>query len=143
MNLNVNEAQQKLEKLNGEIYSVLKSLGRYCDNVIYDSNDIDEKFLRDQFYFLSNKLEDVHGKIDYFSKSIVGQGFLKLNDSKRYALPSGDYLNSGSVCELLYTDNENEQYWVYTSIEHSGNDYYATALGKDHSINGMMARIRG
>lgn len=141
MSVSVNEAFQKLVKLNNDISSFLNSVGDYCDNVEYDLNNLDEKFLRNQLYIISDTLDDVQRKVDYLSKPVREQGFLSHNSDKRYELPSGDYFTSGSSCEILYSDGE-EQEWICTSIEHNGDDYYATALGKDKSINGLMARVR-
>lgn len=141
MSVHVNEAFKKLVKLNNDISSFLNSVGDYCDNVEYDSNNLDEKFLRDQLYTISDKLDDVQRKIDYLSRPVREQGFLSHNSDRRYELPNGYYFTSGSSCEILYL-NEEEQEWVFTSIEHNGDDYYATALGRDKSINGLMARVR-
>src|SRR5690606_17183791 len=107
----------------------------------FDQDNLDEQFMKNQFHSLADKLEDIKWKFDYLMKPVVEQGFLKLNEDGRYELPSGHYFTSGSTCELLVTDSYNEQYWIYTSIEHSG-DYYATVLGKEKSLNGLMARIR-
>lgn len=139
--MNVFETMRKIQKLNNELESILKSVGDYCDNVDYNRADPEESFFHDQLMFLTGCLEEVQNRLDYLNKPVAAQGFLKHNDHKRYTLPTGDYLTSGSVCELLVTD-EDGQRWTYTIIDHDGTDYYATALGKNVSINGMMARIR-
>lgn len=139
--MNVFKTMCKIQKLNNELESILKSVGDYCDNVDYNHADPEESFFHDQLVFLTSRLEEVQNRLDYLNKPVVAQGFLKHNDHKRYSLPTGDYLTSGSVCELLVTD-EDGQRWVYTRIEHNGTDYYAGALGKDVSLNGMIVRIR-
>lgn len=141
MSINVNEALQQLVKLNNDITAFLSKVGDYCDNVVYDSNNLDEKYLRDQLYVISDKLDDVQRKVDYLSKPVREQGFLSHNRDRRYELPSGDYFTSGSSCEILHSDDEGQE-WVFTTIEHNGDDYYATALGREKSINGLMARVR-
>ena len=138
---NVFETIREIQKLNKELESILKSVGDYCENVEYNSADPEESFLHNQLIFMTGHLEEVQHRLDYLNKPIAAQGFLKHNDLKRYTLPTGDYLTSSSVCELLVTDGYGQR-WVFTDIEHNGDDYYATALGKDVSINGMMARIR-
>ena len=142
MTIRIDEARRKLEKLNEEIESVLKSIGDNCDDIEYDSNDLDDAYLFTQFQYLTKYLVNANSLMDYLSKPIIEQGFLKHNQHKRYELPSGNYLTSGSECEILYTD-EDEQEWLYTIIDHNGEDYYAFALGENVSLNGMMARIRG
>jgi Domain of unknown function (DUF5348) len=135
------EARKEFEKVSSQIDSLLYLLGDDCNNVRYEQNNLDEQFMKSQFYSIADKLEDIKEKIDYLMKPVVEQGFLKLNEGGRYELPSGHYFTSGSTCELLVTDRDNEQYWIHTSIEHSS-DYYATVLGEEKSLNGMMARIR-
>lgn len=142
MSVKVNEVINNLQKFDREIESILKTVGgSYCDYIEYDHEDLEERFLRDEVCKIVENLENAKDKISYLNKSVVTQGFLSLNDQKRYEFPNGEYLASGSVCELLVTEKY-DQYWVYTSIEHNGDDYYSTVLGKDVSINGMMARIR-
>lgn len=141
MTIDIQEAKRKFGKLNYEIESVLRNIGSYCDNVDYNHDDLDESFLKSQFSSVIDDLENVNRKLNYLSKKVVDQGFLKHNEAKRYQLPNGYYLTSGDECEILVTDDD-EQYWIYTTIEHNDEDYYATALGKNVSIKGMMARIR-
>lgn len=141
MDISINEAMKQLKKLDSELKSVLRNFGEYCDNVTFDSNDSDENFMHDQFYIIVDKLDAVHKNIAYLSKPVTDQGFIKHNSLKRYELPSGHYFQSGSVCEILVS-SRGTQKWIYTSIEHNGEDYYATALGQDTSINGMMVRAR-
>lgn len=142
MSIKVNDVIAKLQRVDSEIESILKTVGgEYCDEVEYDYENPEERFLYNELYFIVDNLEKVREKISYLSKPIVAQGFLAHNDLKRYELPNGKYLASGSVCELLVTEMDGQR-WVYTLIEHNGDDYYSTALGKDVSINGMMARVR-
>lgn len=141
MSVHVNEAFKKLERLNSEIESFLKTVGDYCDDVEYDQHNLDEKFLRDELYGISDKLDDVKRKVNYLSKPVREQGFLSHNSDGRYELPSGEYFTSGSSCEILNTDGD-EQEWLFTAIEHNGEDYYAVRLGRNVSINGLMARVR-
>lgn len=141
--MSVEEALKEFQKLNRQITQLLNLLGYECDNVVYDREDLDEEFLRSQIYYLSNKLGDIKNRVEYLSKPIKEQGFISKNSLGRYELPSGYYFTSGSICEILWNDDRNdEQYWLYTTIEHNGTDYYATALGKQVSIDGMMVRIR-
>ncbi|RKJ32366.1 hypothetical protein D7X33_39645, partial [Butyricicoccus sp. 1XD8-22] len=100
----------------------------------------DETFLRSQYYFLADKLDDIKRRLDYLSKPIIDQGYLRKNNRGRFELPSGREFTSGSTCEILYTD-EDEQYWIVTTIQHRY-DYYAAALGVEKSIDGMMVRVR-
>ncbi|MFD2658517.1 DUF5348 domain-containing protein [Gracilibacillus thailandensis] len=144
-NITTKEAMQELDNLNHEIkrYFNKVDIELDCENISFDSNNPDDYFMRNEIRSISDKLDDIHRKLNYLSKPISDQGYIRRNSSGRYELPSGDYFTSGSACEILYTDDiDNEQYWIYTRIEHNGEDYFATALGRDISINGMMVRVR-
>lgn len=139
--ISLDKATDEFQKIRSSIKNLLYKLGYECENIRYNHDDLDQDFLASQYYYLADKLDDVERRLSYLSKPIIDQGYIRHNQDGRYELPSGEYFTSGSVCEILQTRND-EQYWVYTSIEHNGDDYYATALGKDVSINGMMVRIR-
>jgi hypothetical protein len=142
--ISIEEASKEFQKLKNQIKDLMNKLGDECDNIEFIEGDLDQEFMKGQYRFLLYKLEEVYRRLKYLSYPVTEQGFIKHNHQKRYALPSGTYLTSGSVCEILVNDEEyGEQYWVYTTIEHNGEDYYATALGRDVSINGMMVRVRG
>jgi hypothetical protein len=139
--ISISEVKGEFEKLNNQIKQLMQKLGYDGENIVYDRNDIDEEFFRSQYIILLHKLEEVQRRIQYLSKPIVEQGFIQHNSSGRYELPSGRYFTSGSVCEILQ-ESDGEQYWLYTTIEHNGEDYYATALGRNVSINGKLVRVR-
>lgn len=107
---------------------------------MYNRNNPDEAFIRSQYYDIADKLSDIEHHLSYLNKPVSEEGVLHHNNDGRYELPSGEYFTSGSGCEILVEDEES--YWVYTSIEHNEEDYYAKALGRDVSIGGMVARIR-
>lgn len=141
--INLQEAKQLFDKMQNQIFDLLYKLGDECDNIRIEKENLDQEFIKSQYRILVEKLDDVYRTLTYLSKPVTEQGFIKHNSEGRYALPSGDYFTSGSTCEILYNDERcHEQYWIYTSIEHNGEDYYATALGKKISIDGMMVRVR-
>lgn len=141
ISISLDEATNEFQKIRTSIKNLLYKLGYECENIRYNHDDLDEAFMKNQYYQLADKLDDIERRLDYLSKPVRDQGYIRQNNAGRYELPSGDYLTSGSVCEILINE-ESEQYWVLTSIEHNGDDYYSTTLGKDVSIDGMMVRIR-
>lgn len=143
MDLSLAEASKEFSKLKSNIRDLLYKMGDDCDNLRVNREDLDQEFMRDQYRILTESLDDIYYRLEYLTKSVVEQGYIKHNDAKRYTLPSGMYFTTGSTLEILYKDTKyDEQYWLYTSIEHKGSDYYAKALGPDVSINGMLVRIR-
>ena len=127
--------------MNDQIQRILYKTGYEFDNVLYNHNNLDEAFMRSQYSGIADKLSDIERLISHLNKPVSEEGVLRHNNAGRYELPSGEYFTSGSGCEIL-VEEDGESYWVYTSIEHNGEDYYATALGRDVSIGGMVARIR-
>lgn len=141
--ITLEEAKREFDKLNGSIRDLLYKMGDDAENIQSDRDDLDQEFYRSEYRSIFSKLEDIYSDIKYLSNPVTEQGYISHNSSGRYELPSGTYFTSGSSCEILYNDTRhNEQYWVATAIEHNGEDYYAVALGRDTSINGMMVRIR-
>lgn len=142
-NISLEETKKEFGKIQRALERLLYIMGDDGENIEYEKEDLDQEFLRTQFCSLTDQLDDIYRRLNYLSKEVIEQGYIRHNESKRYELPSGTYFTSGSTCEILFNNEKyGEQYWVYTSIEHNGNDYYAKALGKDVSINGMMVRVR-
>lgn len=144
MEISINDFKKNIVRLNDEINRYLREFGDSGEKVSHDPDDLDEVFLFEQLYHIMEDLYEVQYKLEYILKPVIEQGYIKHNSLGRYELPSGHYFTSGSRCEILYTNKDTgEQYWVITTIEHNGEDYYARALGKDKDINGMLVRIRG
>lgn len=141
VDVDLQEVEKDLNRLNEQIQRFLYKTGYEFDNVLYNRNDLDETFIRSQYYTIADKLNDIGCLLSYLNKPINSEGTLRLNNDGRYELPNGEYINSGSICEIL-TYDDGEPYWVHTRIEHNGEDYYAKELGRDVSIDGMKARIR-
>lgn len=137
------DATNEFNKLHDRIRDLFYKLGDECQKVEVDHENLDEVFMKEQYSAIAYKLDEIRRDITYLSGEIVGQGFIKHNSDGRYELPNGQYLTSGSPCEILVNDDiDNSQYWVRTRIEHNGEDYYAVALGREQNINGMMVRVR-
>lgn len=141
--ISLNDTKSMYNNLNGEIKQLINILGYECENIQFDRNNLDEMFYKDQYHRLAEKLEEIENRLSYLQKPVLEEGYIRQNESGRYELPSGTYLTSGNVCEILVNDIKlNEKHWQYTTIEHNGKDYYAVSLGKDININGMLIRIR-
>lgn len=141
--VNVNDALKQLNALNVQIEKVVRSFGYESEDIEYDYNDLDQSFYCDEIRQIANTLDQINKDIAYLAKPVVDKGIIHHNSSGRYELPSGEYFASGSMCEILHYNNFYEKEgWCLTRIEHNGSDYYATALGKDVSIDGKEVRIR-
>ena len=139
--MDLEECRLQLSKINREIGSLLKEIDFDESNIECDYSNLDQTFIRDQYCFIVSKLMDAYYRMEYLAKPVRNQGFIRHNADGRYELPSGEYFTSGDVCEIL-GEKFGEQAWFYTAIEHNGEDYYATSLGRNVSIAGKMVRIR-
>lgn len=143
--ISLEDTQKEFGKLKRQLHDLLYRLGDDGENIT-SSRNVDERFLIRQYRMLTEKLDDIHRKLEYLSKEVISEGPIFHNSAGRYEMLNGDYFSSGSRIELLVKDddeNEDERtYWVLTTIEHNGDDYYAVALGRETSINGMTARLR-
>lgn len=134
------DTQKEFEKLKRQLHDLLYRLGDDGGNIA-SSRDLDERFLIGQYRGLAENLDDIHRKLEYLSKDVISEGPIFHNSAGRYEMLNGDYFTSGSRIELLVEDDDEDEdertYWVLTTIEHNGDDYYAVALGREASINGM------
>ncbi|GFI45170.1 hypothetical protein IMSAGC019_00480 [Lachnospiraceae bacterium] len=88
------------------------------------------------------KLSDVERRIAYLSRPVKETSRLHKNGSGRYETKSGHYYTSGSGIEVLIKDDYREvPYWVWTSVEHDGRDYYLVGH-KDIRMDGLTVRVR-
>lgn len=142
--IDLDSVNNELNEFKRHIDHLLYKLGDDCDNLSYDSENIDDSFIADQIRRIEDGINDVKRDIDYLSRPVIERGILMHNSSGRYELPSGIYFTTGSTVEIMYRHpRNNEREWIKTTILHNGEDYYAESLGKDVSIDGMVARIRG
>lgn len=143
--ISLTDTKKEFHQLKGHIRELLYRLGDEGENIASSLNP-DERFLARQYSSLTDKLDDIQRRLEYLDKEIVTEGPIFHNSAGRYELLNGDYFTSGSTIEILvkpiYEDEEDSSYWVLTTIEHNGDDYYAVALGRETSINGMTVRLR-
>ena len=141
--ISLEDTQKEFGKLKRQLHDLLYRLGDDGENIA-SSRDLDERFLIGQYRGLAEKLDDIHRKLEYLSKDVISEGPIFHNSAGRYEMLNGDYFTSGSRIELLVKDEDEDDraYWIQTTIEHNGDDYYAVALGRETPINGMTARLR-
>ena len=142
LNMLLKEAQ----KLNLSIRGILK-LSTYED---YDDlsglhinyEDGQQLFLQSELREVMEKLSDVADRIAYLSRPVMETSRLHKNRSGRYETKGGHYYTSGSGIEALIKDDYQEvPYWVWTSVEHDGKDYYLVGH-KNVRLDGLTVRVR-
>lgn len=103
--------------------------------------DPDELQKRYALYSFLDELERVVLGLDYLERPVLDVGVLRRNENGRYEL-NGLEFTSGRDIEILVDDQEGDEpsYWVHTTVEHDGTDYYAVYGHK--RLDGLRARTR-
>ena len=104
--------------------------------------DSEQLFLLDELRGIMEKLADVEDCIRYIGQPVLKTERLRKNASGRYETGSGHYYCCGSPIEALVTDDHYDvPYWVRTSVEHDGTDYYLVGH-RDVCMEGLTVHIR-
>ena len=91
---------------------------------------------------IMEKLADVEDCIRYIAQPVLKMEQLRKNVSGRYETGSGFYYCCGSPIEALVADGRYDvPYWVRTSVEHDGTDYYLVGH-REVRMEGLTVRIR-
>lgn len=107
-----------------------------------DYEDSEQLFLLDELRGIMEKLADAEDAIRYLSQPVLETGRLWKNASGRYETESGHYYCCGSSIEALISDDHYDvPYWVLTSVEHDGVDYYLVGH-RETSMAGLVVRVR-
>jgi len=96
----------------------------------------DESFMRHNVQSILNNLHEIQRDISYLERPVTHKGLMVKQSNGRYSVE--DYeITSGTICEIM-----DDEEWILTRIEHSGDDYYAIDLGKGNSLSERLCRLR-
>ncbi|MCM1027391.1 MAG: DUF5348 domain-containing protein [Roseburia sp.] len=105
--------------------------------------DGEQLFLLEELRTVMKNLEEAKDRLSYLARPIQEVSRLHRNESGRYETASGHSYTSGSLIEALVKDGYHEvPYWVRTSLEHNGRDYYLVGY-TDVALDGLTVRVRG
>jgi len=130
------------------ISPTLKALLQAIENVEYGtdySDDLEAEYTSSMLLKIGDNLDAVRRLTIQLTSDVSVEGVLRHNSSKRYQIEGSDeYFTSGSSIEVLlegWGRDRHESAWVYTRVEHNGEDYYLTC---DPSIcmEGLLARTK-
>lgn len=124
-----------LNAANFRSYDDLSSL-----QINYQSPE--DLFLLDELVEIMGKLEDINNSLTYLSKPIAGTYTLHKNRLGRYECAAHEYTSGNAIECLVYDSYHDAPSWVYTRIEHDGNDYYLVGY-KEIPLEGLTVHIRG
>lgn len=141
------ELLERSQKLNTEIKRLLKESTylEYDDlsELDIDYKDAEQLLLQEQLWKVMQELEDVSDRLDYLALPIKEVSRLHKNSDGRYETKGGHYYTSGCRVEALVSDSfRTVPYWVRTSIEHDGNDYFLVGY-REVDLEGLKVRLRG
>lgn len=104
--------------------------------------DAEQLFLRDELRSIMDKLAGVENELRYLSWPVVETSRLWKNEVGKYETAHGHYYSCGSRIEAFVSDDYHESlYWVRTSVEYDGTDYYLVGY-KDIPLDGLTVRVR-
>ena len=108
-----------------------------------NEKDSNELFLVNELQWIMCRLEEAKNRIAYLKRPVKETSHLHTNAGGRYETFGGHVYTSGEIIEvLLRGDSFHETpYWVRTSVEHNGRDYYLVHY-KDISMEGLTVRRR-
>ena len=133
--------------LYSKIDSILKS-STYddCDDLSgleINYRDGEQLFLLEELQAIMRSLGEVSGRLTYLALPVREVSRLHRNESGRYETESGHYYTSGSPIEALVEDGYRDvPYWVWTTLEHNGEDYFLVGYGSVE-LDGLTVRVRG
>lgn len=141
------ELLERSQKLNTDIKRLLKESTylEYDDlsKLDIDYKDAEQLLFHEQLWKVMQELEDVSDRLDYLALPIKEVSRLHKNPDGRYETESGQYFTSGCRVEALVSDGfRTVPYWVKTSIEHDGNDYFLVGY-REVELEGLKVRLRG
>lgn len=129
------------------VWAIRKSLKLYLqkyqemeENTNQSTLSVDERSQFFALYQAQEKLKVAYYQLEKLSESVIADGYLIKNKNNRYEV-GGVELTSGSYIEYLYKD-EDINYYVPSTIEHNGEDYYIVDLGRSKKIEGVQVRIK-
>ena len=123
----------------------LSTYDEYDDLSGLEINDKDSEqlFLLKELQSIMESLNEVRGRLAYLALPVKEVSRLHKNSDGRYETKSGHCFNSGCRVEALISDGFQEvPYWVRTSIEHDGKDYYLVGY-RQTELEGLKVRLRG
>ncbi len=107
-----------------------------------NSTDSDQLFLLDELQVIMAKLLEVKNKIAYLKCPVKETSRLHKNRQGRYETAKGYVYTSGEVIEALIDNGYHDApYWVRTSVEHNGKDYYLVNYNSI-CMDGLLVRRR-
>ncbi|MEK3747887.1 DUF5348 domain-containing protein [Paenibacillus sp. FSL E2-8871] len=136
-----NLIQVELEKLEPRIKWVTNMINEAENEGVYNEGDPQEMYLRGMFYQISSKLDEVRRYIRQVTAPVIEEGILHKGKDGRYTTGKHAYYTSGASIEYLFEDSTGESRWVYSHVEHNGNDYYIVNT-PDCSMEGLKVRVK-
>lgn len=138
---------EKTNDLKWKIDSILKfSTYDNCDdlgNLEINYKDGEQLFLLEELQAIMRSLDEVRNRLTYLALPVREMSRLHRNESGRYETDGGHYYTCGSPIEALVEDGYRDvPYWVRTTLEHNGKDYFLVGYGSVE-MDGLTVRVRG
>jgi len=136
----------KTRTLSRELAKLLKLSGYYeygdLSDLEMDLSDKEQVFLRDKLRKVMEQATEIVSVVSWLERPVLETSRLHKNENGKYETEHGHQYSSGSLMEALISDAYHDTpYWVQTSVEHDGRDYYL-AGHSDVALDGLTVRVR-
>ncbi|MEH6908813.1 DUF5348 domain-containing protein [Neobacillus drentensis] len=136
--MELNYALKLINELKSTLSKFGDNYGYFVEDLIYDSNNPEEKSQACAAKQIISKLDNINALIKWIDKPVKFEGRLIKNKNDRYEV-EGIELSSGHPLDFF---NEEENMWVGSRVEHNGDNYYIYDYGREKEIEGILVRIK-
>jgi hypothetical protein len=141
--INVAELHNELTNVAEKLLRLYKLNEDLIGDPHYYTNDAEHNTQVLEIVSFLQTVEREAYKLTLSMNEIKAEGYLTKATNGRYQLDDYELTSGMSVEVLEDLDWDEKQVWHKTSIEHNGEDYYAVALGRNESLEGEWAYMRG
>lgn len=143
--MKIEELLKEASKLSYKLDAALKEM-KLPEELYEIRYEFESDMTQDDIIFYSNKLakafehlNEAVNIIAYINRDITGEYIIHKDLYGKYGCSAITY-SAGTPIEALIVDGEN-QFWVQTTVEHNGNDYYLVRY-PNVQLEGLKVRIR-
>lgn len=147
--MTISELKLELDKFNRSFKVLIKNpqiwdFGEFSSEMRKSFKSENDRFLADELCRVMDKLEEASNVLDYLSRPIIGEYFLRKNSRGRYECNQHEYTSGDRIEYYCYDEYDDKYKWVRSRIEYDSNieDYYIVGAPRSFSLEGAKVRIR-
>lgn len=135
------QIKSALANLEPQLKRASKMIQDAENDGVYNNEDPEEMYLRGMFYRIGDYLDDARRFTRQVMAPVIEEAILHKGNDGRYYAGKHAYYTSGAAIEYLYINPSGDSRWIYSHVEHNGNDYYIVSA-PDRSMDGIKVRVK-